>query len=103
MLKSCTNINVNEITKNIINIALRCRSHNIAMIFISSIVYSSKVSHEIIKRLNELLLNACTKDGFHLIGNGAVSKMNFWSNGVHLVTSSKVIIENNLINVINIF
>ena len=103
MLKSRTNTNVNEVTKNIINVVLRCRSHNIATIFISIIVYSSKVSHKIIKKLNELLLNACTKDGFHLIGNGAVSKKNLWSNGVHLVASSKVIIANSFVNVINIF
>ena len=38
LLKSCTNINVNEITRDIINTALRCRSHNIAAIFISIIV-----------------------------------------------------------------
>ena len=45
LLKSRTNINVSEIAKDIINIALRCRSHNIATIFISSIVYSTNISH----------------------------------------------------------
>ena len=54
LLKSRTNIKVSEIAKDIINIALRCRSHNIATIFISSIVYSTKVSHTIIQKLNEL-------------------------------------------------
>ena len=52
LLKSRTNIRVNEIAKDIINIALRCRSHAIATIFISRIVYSSKVSHTIIQKLN---------------------------------------------------
>ena len=46
LLKSRTNINVSEITKDIINIALRCRSHNIATIFISSIVYSTSFSYD---------------------------------------------------------
>ena len=45
LLKSRTNINVSEIAKDIINIALRCRSHNIATTFISSIVYSTNISH----------------------------------------------------------
>ena len=91
MLKSRTNINVSEIAKDIINIALGCRSHNIATIFISSIVYSTKVSHAIIQKLNELLLNECTKHGFHLVDKGAVSNENLWKDGVHLVESSKVL------------
>ena len=41
LLKSRTNFNVSEIAKDIINIALSCRSHNIASIFISSITYST--------------------------------------------------------------
>ena len=93
MLKSRTNINVSEIAKDIINIALRCRSHNIATIFISSIVYSTKVSHAIIQKLNELLLNECTKHGFHLVDNGAVSNKNLWKDGI----------ANNLLNCINNF
>ena len=103
LLKSRTNINVSEITMDIINITLRCRSHNIATIFISSIVYSTKVSHTIIQKLNELLLNECTKYDFHLVDNGAVSKENLWKDGVHLVESGKVIIANNLLNCINNF
>ena len=47
-LKSRANINVNEIANDIIHIALRFPTHNIATIFISSIVYSNKVSHTII-------------------------------------------------------
>ena len=70
LLKSCTDINVNEIAMDIINIALCCQSHNIAAIFISRIVYSTKVSHMIIQKLNGPLLNECTKYGFHLVHNG---------------------------------
>ena len=56
LLKSRTNISVSAIAKDIININLRCRNHNITTIFISSIVYSTKVSHRIIQKLNGPLL-----------------------------------------------
>ena len=55
LLKSRTNISVSAIAKDI-NITLRCRNHNIATIFISSIVYSTNVSHRIIQKLNGPLL-----------------------------------------------
>ena len=73
ILKSRKN-NVNEIAKDIKNKALRCRSQNIAKIFIFSTVYSTKVSHTIIQKLNGLLRNECTKYSFHLLDRGAVSK-----------------------------
>ena len=108
LLKSRTNINVSEIAKDIINIALSCWSHNtllegIATIFISSIVYRTKVSHTIIQKLNGLLLNECTKYGLHLVNNGAATKENLRMDGIHLVESGKVIIANNLSNCINNF
>ena len=56
-------INENKVTKDI---ALRCRSHNIATTYIF-IVYSNRVSHTIIQKLNGILLNECTKYGFHLV------------------------------------
>ena len=89
LLKSRTNINVSEIAKDIIDIALHCRSHNIATIFISGIVYSTKVSHTKIQKLNELLLSQCTKYGFHLVDNGGVFKENLRKDGVHLVENGK--------------
>ena len=103
LLKSRTNINVSEIAKDIINIALRCRSHNIATIFISTIVYSTNISHTKVQELNGLLLNECTKYGFYLVDNGAVSKDNLRRDDVHLVESGKVIIANNLLNCVNNF
>ena len=89
LLKSRTNINVSEIAKDIIDIALCCRSHNIETIFISGIVYSTKVSHTKIQKLNELLLSECTKYGFHLVDNEGVFKENLWKDGVHLVENGK--------------
>ena len=102
MTKSRTNIDANEI-KEIINLALHCLSHNVATIFISSIVYSTNISHTIIQRLNGLFLNECTNYAFHLVNNGAVYKMNLQKDGVHLVESGKVIIANILINCANKF
>ena len=73
LLNSSSKKSVDEICDDIIKIALRCRSHNIATIFISSIAYSTKVNLQLIHNLNGLLYNACTKYGFHFVDNGAVS------------------------------
>ena len=94
---------IDEICDDIIKIALRCRSHNIATIFISSIAYSTKVNLELIRNLNGLLYNVCTKYGFHFVDNGAVSKCDLWKDGIHLLETGKIIIANNFISSINYF
>ena len=64
---------IDETCDNIIKIALRCRSHNIATIFLSRTAYSTKVDLQLIHNLNCLLYNACTKYGFNFIDNDAVT------------------------------
>ena len=103
LLNSSSKKSVDEICDDIIKIALRCRSHNIVTIFMSSIAYSNKVNLQLIRNLNGLLHNACTKYGFHLVDNGAVSKCDLWKDGIHLLETGKVIIANNFISSINFF
>ena len=58
---------------------MKCRSHNIATTqAISSIAYRTKVNLQLIRNLNDLLYNACTKDGFRFVDNGAVAKCDFY-------------------------
>ena len=47
--------NVDSICNDILEIALRCRNHNIGEVFISGVAYGSKVSNELIQQLNNLL------------------------------------------------
>ena len=93
----------NDICKEIINIVLRCRNDNIGMIFISSIAYSSKVNPSLLQQLNGLLFDECRRNGFKFVDNGAVSEIDLWTDGIHMIESGKRIIENNLINSLNYF
>ena len=103
LLNSSPKKSVDEICDDIIKFALRCRSHNIVTIFISSIAYSTKVNLQLIHNLNSLLYNECTKYGFHFFDNGAVSKCDLLKDGIHLLETGKVIIPNNFISSINYF
>ena len=82
---------------------LCCCSHNVATIFISSIAYSTKVNLQLIRNLNGLLNNACTKYGFHFVENGGVSKCDLWKDGTRFLETGKAIIANNFISSITYF
>ena len=97
-----TNVkSTNNICKDIINIALKCRNSNIGMIFISSIAYSSKVNPASIKQLNGLLFDESRSNGFKFVDNGAVSENDLWTTGIHMIESGKLNIANNLTNSLN--
>ena len=88
--------NVDSICNDILEIALRCRNHNISEVFISSVAYSSKVSNDLIQQLNNLLYKRCIEYGYSFINSGAVSKIDLWTDGVHLLDNGKTKIANNL-------
>ena len=69
------NVTVDSICNDIVEIALRCRNHNVGEVFISSVAYSSKVSNELRQQLNDLLYRKCIEYGYNFIDNGAVSKI----------------------------
>ena len=93
----------NDICKDITDISLRCRNNNIGMIFISSVAYSSKVNLASVQQLNVLLFHECRRNGFKLVDNEAVSEIDLWIDGIHIIESGKRIIANNLIDSLNYF
>ena len=92
---------INDICKDVIDIGLRCRNNNIGIIFIWSIAFSSKVNIASIQQLNGRLFDKCRRNGFNIVDNGAVSEIDLWTDGIHMVESGKGIVANNLINSLN--
>ena len=43
------------------------------------------------------------RNDFKLVDNGAVRKIDLWTNGIHMIESGKRIIANNLIDSLNYF
>ena len=91
-----------KIARDVIDIALQCRNHNISTVFISSIVYSAKVNYELLCKVNNFL-HECVKNGFYFIDNAAVMERDLWKDGVHMVESDKCLVANNFICHLNNF
>ena len=58
-----------KITRDVIDIALQYRSHNVGTVFISSTVYSTKVNYEYLCKVDNFLHEECVKSGFYLLIN----------------------------------
>ena len=94
---------IKQISKDVIEIAQQCRNRSIGKVFVSGIVYCTKVRYETTQNLNKSLYEECRKYGFCFIDNGAVSEKDLWKDGIHLIESGRVIVANNLINYLNNF
>ena len=47
---------------------------------ISSVVYSSKVGHDLIQQLNDILYKGCIEYGYNFVDNGAISTIDLCEN-----------------------
>ena len=90
-------LNIEQKSKDVIEIAKRCRNRSIGKVFVSGIFYSAKGRYETIQNLNKSLYKECMKYGFYFIDNAAVSEKALWKDGIHLVESGRVTVANNLI------
>ena len=61
------------------------------------------MSNELTQQLNDLLYNRSIKHGYNFIDNGAISKIDLWTDGIHLLDSGKTKIVNRLISSFNYF
>ena len=89
---------IKQISKDVIEIAQQCRNRSIGKVFVSGIVYCTKVRYETIQNLNKSLYEECRKYGFCFIDNGAVSEKDLWKDGILLIESGRAIVANNLMN-----
>ena len=94
---------IEQISKDVIEILQRCRNRIIEKVFVSGIVYCTKVRYQTIKNLNKSLYEEFVKYGFCFIDNGAISENDLSKDGIHLIESGRVIVANNFINHLNNF
>ena len=100
--RKCSRCMRENVARDVVDIALQCRIHNTGTVFISSIVYSTKVNYELQCKLNNFLHEECVKNGF-FIDNSPVTERGLWKYGVHMVESGKWLVAYNSICHLNNF
>ena len=100
-LQNLEDINVDEISVNIVNVGKKCASFN-STVFISSILVKKnyRVS-AVIRRVNEKLQDLCRKYGFHFISNDNVGREFLCDDGIHLLDDGTYIFAGNFVRNIN--
>ena len=95
-------LNHEDITRNIISIALSCRKYGVNDFAISSVlIKKNRNLNVLVRRVNDLLYDLCAKNGFGFISNEMITTDYLWKDGIHLLDLGTNILSSNFIEFVN--
>ena len=86
--------NVDNLTSNIHKIIEKCKRVGIRNIFVSSLVYTTRVSLPILERVHNLISNYCLENVCFYIDNRNIGGFCLYKDGRHLLQSRSEILPN---------
>ena len=99
-----TNAYHKKIARNIIKIGLHCKNYGVNDVVISSILVKKNPNlNVLIRRVNNLLRDLCSMNGFGYICNDAITTEYLWKDGIHLQDLGTNILSSNFIKFVNSF
>ena len=99
-----TKVNHEEISRNIIKTGLHCRNYGVNDVVISSILVKENPNLNVfIRRVNSLLRDLCSMNGFCYICNDAITTEYLWKDGINLQDLGINFLSSNFIKFVNSF
>ena len=82
----------------------KCHIYGVKNVFISGLVYTTRISLPVLERPHEMIVHLCNKLGVCYVDNRNVKRKHLRKDGLHLVESGKVILANNFyLTCVNVF
>ena len=93
-----------QLSPSIIKIGLNCKNYGVNNVVISSILVKKNPNlNALIRRVNDLLRDLCSMNGFGYICNDAITTEYLWKDGIHLQDLGTNILISNFIKFVNSF
>ena len=73
----------------------KCMSYKVKYVFISSLTFHSRISHQLLSEVNEMIERVCLQNGYYYIENGNVCENDLFKDELHLQNSGKKILSQN--------
>ena len=75
----------------------KCRNYDVKNIFLSGIVFTTRVSLDILIQVHNMISNFCSTNGLYYIDNRNIRADCLYKDGLHLLDKEKIVLANNLI------
>ena len=90
-----------HVLKNIKNIVQKCRSYGTENIFISGLLKTTRITADVIGKVNELIKDICKVEKCFYISNDNITHADLFKDGLHLLDNGKQILANNFVFKVN--
>ena len=101
LLNGNIQFNINQLIENIKKITQKCVSFGVKKIYVSGLVFTTRVDLRTLERFHVLLSNFCGDSGFVYIDNRNIKGDCLYRDGLHLLDTAKKILDRNFIFVLN--
>ena len=81
--------------------SLKCKKFGAKNIFISELVYTTRINTGILEKINVMIQNFCQKYGWFYVDNRNIRGKYLYKDGLHLMVEGKIILARNLIFCLN--
>ena len=98
LLEDSSKSQIENLEKNLRSMADKCHTYGVKNVFISGLVYTTRIGVPDFERTYEMIVHICHKLGVCYVNNRNIRRKHWWKDGLHLVESGKVILANNFLS-----
>ena len=98
LLEDNSQLKIENLGNNLRSMVEKCHSFGIKNVFISGLVYTTRIGLPVLERTHEMIWHLCNKLGICYVDNRNIRMKHLWKDGLHLVESGKVILANNFLS-----
>ena len=95
MLEDNSKSKIENLEKNLRSMVDKCHNYGVKNVFISGLVYTTRIGLPVLERTHEMIVHLYYKLGVCYVDNRNIRRKYLWKDGLHLVESGKVILANN--------
>ena len=103
LLNGNSQSNIDNLMSNIHKVVEKCKRVGVRNTFVSSLMYTTRVSLPLLDRVYSLISNYCRENACFYNDNRNISGFCLYKDGLHLLESGKKILANNFIVNLNKF
>ena len=98
LLEDNSKSKIENLEKNLRSMVDKCHNYGVKNVFISGLVYTTRIGLPVLERTHEMIVHLYYKLGVCYVDNRNISRKHLWEDGLHLVESGKVILANNFLS-----
>ena len=75
---------IENLGKNLRSMVEKCHTYGIKNVFISGLVYTTRIGLPVLERTHEMIVHLCNKLGTYYVDNRNIRRKHLWKDGLHI-------------------